>query len=118
VLELVSAICFTVLILLAWFNTDVFITYTNLVGLGKFFRAEGFLKDRKTGHFDSYPLWLLAKKPGFVTKLLSCPICLGTWVGGALGYTLLGLAGIPVIIIPSLLLFFTFNILINFGDGV
>jgi len=61
-----------------WTRTDAFYDY---------FKHFGFTILKEYGDFKSrtpvpmnFADFLVAKKPGFITKLISCPICLGVYL--------------------------------------
>lgn len=76
----INSICFTVVCLLLWFHTETLLSYAQLFGLRKLFKISDFEEDRTHDFTIEYPHWLYKKHPGFLTKLLSCPWCIGFWI--------------------------------------
>jgi len=71
--------------MLIWFKSDALIEWGELFGLSKFLKIEEFYEKRLTslinGHNLNYPDFLKEKyKYNFITKLISCPICLSVWI--------------------------------------
>lgn len=71
-IEVVSA---TVTILVIWFRTEAFVEYFSWTSF-----VREYLNDRKTRLDWSFLDHLSVKKPGFVTRLLTCAYCTGFWI--------------------------------------
>lgn len=78
------------LILIIWFKTDAFSQYTRLFRIDKWFKVD------QANELDlDYLEYLKEYHPGFLTKLITCPICLGTWFG-IVGGIITGIIGVPI----------------------
>lgn len=95
------------LILLIWFKTDAFITYTKLFKIDKFFYTTEWEEFKNTKDCTvTYLQFLRMKSPnGFWIKLITCPICLSVWLSIAYGI-FIGVTAIPIICVCSLFLYF------------
>jgi hypothetical protein len=82
----IPLICFVSFILTIWFESDIIQTIANLTNTRNLFKINEFHKYKlEVDIMSTYPNFLYEKYPGYLTKLLSCPICLCFWT------TLLGL---------------------------
>lgn len=77
-MPLIYAITFVALGLLIWFDTSAFIEYLKLFRLTWLFKVADYLKIEYPG---SYQDFLLEYFPGFLSSLVSCPICTSVWLG-------------------------------------
>ena len=105
--------CAQAFLLILWFDTTVIAHYAKLFRLNKLLKTDEFLEARKEDDSLDYSLFLYQKKPGFLTKLISCPICVTTWLSiftslhigfiyfGFLALTTLGLYHIMNLLIES-----------------
>ena len=66
------------------YETDFFIQYVKLFGLGKLFGVDKYEKHLETFSDNTYWEWIAFEKQTFLRKLLSCPICSGFWVNIAI----------------------------------
>jgi len=96
-MEIILGATFIALVLLIWFRTEAFIEYMRLFKLGRFFHVDEYLDIKPD---EPYPQFLVENFNNFFTRLISCPLCTGVW---------LGIATIPV------LGFFTFFPVTFFG---
>ena len=69
---------FVIFVLIIWFKTEAFVEYARLFGLSKLLEIDKF--DDRTIHELTYSAFLLVNRDNFLTRLISCPICLGVWV--------------------------------------
>jgi len=66
--------------LLIWFESDIVTTISKLTGTRNLLRIPNYEKYKiETDPLSSYPNFLYNEYPGWITKLLSCPICLCFW---------------------------------------
>ena len=95
------------LILLIWFKTDAFITYTKLFRINKFFYINEWENFKNTKDCTvTYHQFLRIKRPdGFWVKLITCPICLSMWLS-VTSSIFIGVIGIPIVCVSSLFLYF------------
>ncbi len=77
--------------LLAWFNKDAFIEYSQLFKLSKLFKIDEFKQVTENDPTMSYPIFLASYYNNFFTRLVSCPICLSFWLSALYSLSLLGL---------------------------
>lgn len=77
-LSLISYVSF---VLVLWFKSDIVETFSKITRTKKLLKIQEY-KDytHKTGEVVSYPVFLFEKYPGWITQLLSCPICLCFWM--------------------------------------
>ena len=61
-----------------WFNTEAFIEYITLLNLEEYFMVGEYKDATKDDPLTTYPEYLIANHSNFFTRLISCPICLGT----------------------------------------
>lgn len=98
-----------VFILVIWFNTEVFVEYSNLLKL-KWFKIYDYLNAKETDFTLTYHSFLLQKHNNFFTKLVTCPFCINFWfilIGKFIfDYSFLE---IPTIYVTSLIIYFIFN---------
>ncbi len=63
------------------FKTNFILDYAKLLGQGKLFGADSYEAWKKQNCGDAYVFFLAAKYPdNFFAKLVSCPICLTTFL--------------------------------------
>jgi len=79
-IELIYPISFILMSLVIWFKTEAFIEYSELFKLDKIFKIEDYKTYKKTNPTMDYNTFLRLKYPNFITKLISCPYCLGFWI--------------------------------------
>ena len=68
------------LALMVWFKTSAFVEYARLFGFGRFLKE--FEEEENMG--ISFPDYLAAQHNNFLTRLISCAVCLGAWLSIAL----------------------------------
>ena len=85
--DIIISASFTTVILFIWFETNAFVEYASILdytcGLATKERNEmlqKYIQEQKLAPSLSFPEFLLSEYPGFLTKLLSCPICLSVWI--------------------------------------
>lgn len=73
---------FITIILLIWLKSDAIVEWGSLIGLSKFLMADEFYKMRidQLPLEINYPTFLKIKYYNFITKMLSCPLCLSVWL--------------------------------------
>ena len=100
---IVSLIVATILVL--WFRTEAYVEYCRLFHLNFI----SFYKDYDAQHKNDVSLnyfgYLRQYHDTFFVRLITCPVCVGTWL--SLGLTLLTLNGVtfPIAFIGGLILF-------------
>lgn len=89
-------------ILVVWFLTNAYYEYISKVIPAIFTSYNAFIKDNNFLYYADY----LEKRNTFISKLFSCPFCLGFWssLGCSIIYNIVFY--ICVIYIVSLILFF------------
>jgi hypothetical protein len=71
---------FVSLLLLFWHKTNFFTTYGKLFGLKKILKIDLF-EQKKLSNLDlTYPQFLGITFNGFFIRLLSCIVCISTWL--------------------------------------
>ena len=73
-------ISFVALFLLIWFKTEAFVEYAKLIHISKFFKIELYEEMKNNGADMSYHEFLLEHFNMFGTRLITCPICVSTWL--------------------------------------
>ena len=77
-------VSFTALFLLIWFKTEAFVEYMKLFRLSKLFKIDLYEEMNRGGADMSYHEFLLEHFNMFGTRLITCPICVTTWLCGIL----------------------------------
>ena len=74
--------CVIVTNMLVWFKSDAIIEWGSLLRLSKFVKIKEFQEDKKNWlPLDlNYPTFLRNRYDNFITKMLSCPLCLSMWL--------------------------------------
>jgi hypothetical protein len=68
------------LLLLFWHKTNFFTIYGKIFGLTKFLKIDLY-EEKKLRNLDlTYPLFLATSYTGFFIRLISCVVCLTTWL--------------------------------------
>jgi hypothetical protein len=76
-----SFIFINAFILLVWFKTDALYEYlTNIPVLNNLFKIDKYKEFRSKYPDVKYPIFLNIEYNSFFTRLISCPICLNTWL--------------------------------------
>lgn len=119
---LILTISFIVIILLSWFKSEAIIEWASLLGLSKFIQKEEFYSKQYENLplGLNYPTFLKLKYNNFITRLISCPLCLTMWISSfiSLLLTIIKLNFIfvllnPFITICSLILYGLITKLLN-----
>lgn len=77
----IPLICWISFILIIWFESDIVSTIASLTNTRKILRLPDYEKYKLEEDFScNYPNFLYQTYPGYLTKLLSCPICLCFWL--------------------------------------
>ena len=81
-MEFLFITTFTALLLLVWFKSEALIEWGSLLGISKFLKTEEFqkMKFEELPNSLNYPTFLKIKYNNFITKLISCPLCLSIWL--------------------------------------
>lgn len=67
-------------IMVIWFESDIVQTIANLTNTRNLLKINEFIKHKlEIDVMSNYPDFLYTTRPGYITKLLSCPICLCFW---------------------------------------
>jgi len=75
-----AAICEISFLLLIWFESDIVQTIGKLTNTRNLLKLPEFEKYKlEEDVMSNYPNFLYEKYPGYLTKLISCPICLCFW---------------------------------------
>lgn len=76
----IPLICWVSFIMVVWFESDIVTTIANITKSRKLFKIDEFTKYKiEIDVISNYPNFLYNVYPGYLTKLLSCPICLCFW---------------------------------------
>ncbi len=76
---------------LIWFDTEAFIEYAKVFQLRRFSETiDSFIQGKEDGGETSFINYLIMFHDSFWVKLITCPVCLNTWIsilaGGILTY--------------------------------
>ena len=112
-MSLLSLICLSSLIQLIWFKTEAFIEYAKLLKLTSYFGLDEFLKIKETDPFFDYHTFLLEYKNSFLVRLITCPICVSTWIGLISGLITLNASYFPIVGVLGLMLYLTVSKLLK-----
>ena len=66
--------------LIFWFKKNTIVEYGELLRLNKLLKLDDFRRMTENDELMSYPKFLWLEKDCFVTRLISCPVCFGTWL--------------------------------------
>jgi hypothetical protein len=89
--------------LLIWFRTNAFAEYITLFKLARFFHVGDYNELAKNGYPEGYVHSLKEYyHDSFITRLVTCPICFGFWLGVILFLTL----PVNILVIPLGLFFY------------
>lgn len=73
-------VCYVAFFLILWFNSDIVETVAKLTWTKKLFRIEEFHTYKmEVDAMAEYPDFLIGQYRGWITMLLSCPVCLTFW---------------------------------------
>ena len=76
----IPLIFYTTFIMVVWFESDIVQTIAKIFNLRSILKIYEFEKYKlEVDVMCNYPNFLYEKYPGYITKLLSCPICLCFW---------------------------------------
>ena len=79
-MNVLNSISVPAVVLLIWFRTEAFQYYARLFRLTVFFKLNEFENDKLNDFTLEYHSWIVQKYPGFFTKMMSCPWCIGFWI--------------------------------------
>lgn len=76
----IPLICWISFIMVVWFESDIMTTIANLTNTRTLLKINEFSKYKlEIDVMSNYPNFLYSMYPGYLTKLISCPICLCFW---------------------------------------
>lgn len=91
----IPMICWVSFIMIVWFESDIVTTIANLTNTRNLLKINEFNKYKmEIDVMSNYPNFLHSVYPGYLTKLLSCPICLCFWMTLFSVYTLANVYGL------------------------
>lgn len=105
-MDIVNSISIPTVFLLIWLQTEAFLYYAKLLKLTKMFKIDIFENDKLNDFTLEYPTWLPTKYPGFFTKLISCPWCIGFWVSFGICIALNTFYIFPTMYLCSIIIYF------------
>ena len=92
-----SIVCFVTFILILWFESDIVQTFGKLTNTRNLLKLPDFEKYKlEEDIMSNYANFLYTKYPGYLTKLLSCPICLCFWTNLVIITTYILYTGYPI----------------------
>ena len=99
-------------ILIIWFETNAIVEYARLFGVS----LEGYKKSEEMGL--SFVDWLSIKYDNFLVRLISCPVCLSTWLSiGGWYFFCKNVYSFFIIFYMSLMAYFLFKITMKRSDS-
>ena len=110
---MILIICSIALILLFVFRTDCWLEYCQLLKLDKISHYIDFNLKKSNDISLTYLEYLRQYHNCFFIRLITCPICLATWLGIIAALVTWSLIFIPVYVISSLLVFTTVDKLLG-----
>lgn len=76
----IPLIFYITFIMVVWFESDIVQTIAKIFNLRTLLKINEFEKYKlEIDVMSTYPDFLYTTRPGYITKLLSCPICLCFW---------------------------------------
>lgn len=76
----IPLICWITFVMVVWFESDIVTTVANLTKTRSLLKINEYHKYKmEVDVMASYPEFLYSLYPGYLTKLISCPICLCFW---------------------------------------
>lgn len=92
------------LILLVWFRTDAWLEYTEMLHLNFLSFYRDYNEKLKDDATLTYHIYLRRYHNSFLTRLITCPICLAIWIGSIFSIlqfiVILSLAIVSVAFVP------------------
>ena len=113
-LDYINHCFFIAFVLIIWLKKEAFIEYAKLLGLSKLLQVDKF-EDREIYELN-YPAFLLVNYNNFLTRLISCPICLGVWLNIFVCLFFRDFSFFFIKIIFSILLYFIVSVMIKKGS--
>jgi hypothetical protein len=104
ILDFLSLSCLASALLFLWFKTNAFIEYCNLFHINHPFYIKQYNEKYNEDFSLTYHFFLLKYHKSFITKLVTCPICVNVWLS-----TLLFLNNIKLIPITFILSLFIYK---------
>lgn len=101
-IEMILSSCWSAFLMFIWFETNAFYEYLKFL---PFLRA--YEKKKSLYGNPRYSEFLAINHDNFISKLLSCPYCLGFWTSLVFCFILCPLVMLPVVYFCSLVLYFT-----------
>ncbi len=96
---------FLALILLIWFRTEAWVEYCRLFHLNFLSFYKDFYEKRQNDVALTYLGYLRQYHNTFIVRLITCPICLGVWLGIGLILFVGNFIVIPACVLGGLILF-------------
>ena len=92
-------------VFIIWFNTNAFVEYAKLLGCTKLFFIEEYEEFIKDNCVSDYLSFLGTRKDSFLTRIITCPFCLGVWYSLFISLVI-GVVYFCLIYLLSLILYF------------
>lgn len=78
-IDILNTVFIGVAFLVVWFHTEAFIEYCHLFGIKRLFKIDEFERSQENDFSLEYLPWIKQTYPNFLTKLVTCPWCIGFW---------------------------------------
>jgi len=110
-LDYINHCFFIAFVLIIWLKTEAFVEYARVFGLSKLLEVDKF--DDRSMFELTYPAFLLVNHNNFLTRLISCPICLGLWLNIFVCLFFEDFSFFFIKVIFSILLYFIVSVMIR-----
>jgi hypothetical protein len=91
--------------LVIWFKSEAYVEYCRIFQLQRISNFEDYDEKKKNDVTLTYHGYLRQYHNSFFTRLITCPICIATWLALFLSILFLKIHLFPVIFIGGLILF-------------
>ena len=96
-----------------WFRTNSWLEYTRLFRLNYLSKYKKYDEEYKKDVSLEYLHFLRRDYDSFLIRLITCPVCLATWLGIISGLFFVPILFIPICILSSLFIFLIFDKLLD-----
>lgn len=103
-LAILSAAAELSVFLVIWFETEAFVEYCQLFKIERIFKLDEYALVKTADY--SYQDFLVEYHNNFFSRLITCPICVSTWVGLVLSIPLIGFGWIFALLACPIVIFF------------
>ena len=105
--------CIIAILLLFQFKTEFWLEYCKLFHLDIISKYKGYELKKSNDVTLDYIQYIRQYHDCFFVRLITCPICLATWLGIIAGVITCNIIAIPIYIVGGLLIFSIINRLLD-----